>query len=64
MSGRSSVHLDADEVLVQIGSNVWIFQRLMGHDMTPMAGGIADAEQDGLVVSLCSLKSFWHQGYQ
>ena len=29
-----------------------VLEALMGHDMAPMAGGIADGEEDGLVLGL------------
>ena len=53
-----SVHLDADVMLVQIVCDSCVFEGFMGHDVTPVAGGIANAEQDGFIVRLCRLKSF------
>ena len=44
------VHLDADEQAVHEGRHVLVLEGFMGHDMAPVAGGIADGQQDGLVV--------------
>ena len=45
-----AVHLDADKVVVHDARNVFVFERLALHHMTPVAGGIADAQQYGLVL--------------
>ena len=44
-----AVDLDVDEEFVHHRGSVGILEALMRHDMAPMAGGVADREQDGLV---------------
>ena len=43
------VQLDVDEMLVHDGGDGRVFKRLVGHDVAPVAGGVADAQKDGLV---------------
>ena len=44
------VHLDADEIGIHdLGGSV-ILERFVGHHMAPMAGSVANAEEDGLVL--------------
>ncbi len=44
------VDFDADEMLVQEGGGGGILEGFVGHDVAPVAGGIADAEEDGLIL--------------
>ena len=44
------VHLDADEVGVHQGGDLFVLKGFVFHHMAPVAGGIADAQQDGLVL--------------
>ena len=44
------VNLDADEILVHQRRNRLILKGLPFHHVAPVAGGIADAQQDGLVL--------------
>ena len=46
-----AVDLDADEVLVHHPRDVGVLERLAFHDVAPVAGGVADAEQDRLVLA-------------
>ena len=41
-----AVHLDADEVFIHEGSRRLILERLALHDVAPMAGRVANAQQD------------------
>ena len=50
------VDLDVDEVAVHQGGDVVVLEGLALHHMAPVAGGIADAEQDGLVFGLRPLQ--------
>ena len=43
-----AVHLDVDEEVVHHRSGLIVLEALMRHDVAPMAGGIADREQDRL----------------
>ena len=43
------VHLDVDEEAVHQPRRLFVLEALVGHDMAPVAGGIADREQDRLV---------------
>ncbi len=43
-----AVHLDRDEVLVQEVRDGGVLERLPLHHVTPVAGGVADREEDGL----------------
>jgi hypothetical protein len=44
------VHLDADEVLVQVRGDGWVFVRLAVHDVAPVAPHGADVEQDRAIL--------------
>ena len=50
------VNLDVDEQPVHDFGGFRVLKRFVRHDMAPVAGGIADAEQDGLVLFLCFLQ--------
>src|SRR6185312_16642944 len=45
-----AIDLDRDEVLVQIRGGLLVLERLALHDMAPMTGGVANGEQDRLVL--------------
>ena len=45
-----AVHLDADEVAVERGGGGFGLEGFAFHDVAPMAGGVADAEEDGLAL--------------
>ncbi len=47
-----AVNLDVDEVVVHQGSDGGILEGFALHYMAPVAGGVADAEEDGLVLGL------------
>ncbi len=44
-----AIDLDIDEQAVHDGRRLGILEAFVGHDMAPVAGGIADGEQDRLV---------------
>ncbi len=44
-----TIDLDVHEKLVHDRGGFRVFEAFMGHDMAPVAGGIADGEKDGLV---------------
>ena len=44
-----AIDLDVDEVAVHQVGRLRVLERLMGHDVAPVAGGITDGQQDGLV---------------
>jgi hypothetical protein len=44
-----AVDLDADVVLVHECGHGGVLERVVGHDVAPVAGGVAHAEQDGHV---------------
>ena len=44
------VDLDVDEQLVHEGGRGLVLERLVGHHVAPVAGGVADGEQDRLVL--------------
>ena len=46
-----AVDLDVDKVLVHLGRDGVVFEAFVRHDMTPVAGGIADREQDRFVLA-------------
>ena len=41
-----AVDLDADEVLVHVGRRLWVLEGLALHHVAPVAGRVADREQD------------------
>ena len=45
-----AVHLDADEGRVQCARGLLVLERLPLHDVAPVAGGVADGEEDRLVL--------------
>jgi hypothetical protein len=51
-----TVDLDAHEVLVQHSRDLFVLEGVVLHHVTPIAGGIANREKDGLVLSPSSLK--------
>ena len=44
-----AIHLDVDEEPVHQGGGLVVLEALVGHDVAPVAGGIAHRQQDGLV---------------
>ena len=44
------VHLDGDEPLGQVGRRRRVLEALVGHHVAPVARGVADGEEDGLVL--------------
>jgi hypothetical protein len=52
-----AVHLDADEVLVEELRRRLVLERLVCHHMAPMAGRVADAQEDRLVLLARLFKS-------
>ena len=57
-----AVDFDADEKGVEEASDGGIFEGFVSHDMAPVAGGIADGEEDGFVFLLGFGKGFWAPG--
>ena len=47
-----AVHFDVDEVAVHQRRDLHVFEALVRHHMAPVAGGVADREQDRLVFAL------------
>ncbi len=45
-----AVHLDGDERGVELRGRGRVLERLVGHDVAPVAGRVADGEEDGLVL--------------
>ncbi len=54
-----AVDLDVDEQVVHHPCGVFVFKTLVRHDMAPMAGGVADREQDRLVAALGFRQRLW-----
>ena len=44
------IDLDADEGLIQEAGHIGILKGLVGHDMTPVAGGVAHREKDRFIL--------------
>ena len=57
-----AVDLDVDEVLVHQPRDLRVLERLALHDVTPVTGRVADAEQDGLVLPLRRLRRLGSPG--
>ena len=47
-----AVHLDVDEQAVHHPGDGLVLETLVGHDVAPVAGGVSDGQQDGLVLAL------------
>ena len=59
-----AIDLDVDEVVVhQLGDGL-VFERLVLHHVTPVTGGVADAEQNRLVFLLARASASSAQAYQ
>jgi hypothetical protein len=57
-----TIHLDVNKMFVHERSGLFIFKGFVRHDMTPMTGGIADAEEDGFVFGSGFCKRFLSPG--
>jgi len=47
-----AIHLDVDEQVVHHRGDAVVLEALVGHDMAPVAGRVADREQDRLAGAL------------
>jgi len=47
-----AVDLHVDEGVVELGRDLVVLERLVGHDVAPVAGGVPDAEEDRHVAAL------------
>src|SRR6516225_4125495 len=54
-----AVYFNGDKMLIHEASDVFILKGFVLHDMTPVAGGVADTEQDGFVLLLRFLQRFF-----
>ena len=59
-----AVDLDVDEEVVHHRGGPVVLEALMRHDVAPMAGGVADREQDGLSRALGLGRGLWPQARQ
>ena len=57
-----AVDLDVDEEVVHHGSGLVVLEALMRHHVAPMAGGVADREQDRLSRALGLGERLWPPG--
>ena len=57
-----AVHLDVDEALVHQCCGFRILEGLVRHDVTPMAGGVANAQEDRFVFGLRFSQGFFTPG--
>ena len=53
-----AIDLDVDELGVHPRRDVGVFERFVCHHVTPVAGRVADREQDGLVLARRALERF------
>ena len=53
-----AVHFDVDKRLIHQTGYTSIFERLMLHHVAPVAGGVADGQEDGLILDASRLESF------
>src|ERR1035437_2740718 len=47
------IHLDADKVRVEVGGDLRVLEGFALHHVAPMAGRVADAEEDRLILAAC-----------
>ena len=59
-----AIDLDVDELRVHQLRDRRVLEALVGHDVAPVAGGVADREQDRLVLSRAAASAFSSQGCQ
>ena len=57
-----AIHFDADEVVVHQLRDGLVFERLVLHHVTPVTGGVSDAEQDRFVFLLSTQQGFLGPG--
>ena len=57
-----AVDLDVDEALVHQRRRLLVLERLVRHHVAPVAGGVADAQQNRLVFALCFLERIGSPG--
>src|SRR5579875_3721204 len=57
-----AVYLDADKMLIHEPRDLLVLEGLAFHHMAPVAGGVADAEQDGFIFGPCFFESFLAPG--
>ena len=50
-----AVDLDTDVMLVHETRRFRVFEGFVGHDVTPMAGRVSDAQKNGLILGTCLL---------
>ena len=51
-----AIDFDIYEAIVHETRRLFVLERLVRHDVTPMARSVADAQEDGLVFALCLLE--------
>src|SRR6266581_208266 len=54
-----TIYFNRDKMLIHQASYVFILEGFALHDMAPVAGRVANTEQDGFVLLLCLLQSFF-----
>jgi hypothetical protein len=57
-----TVDFNTDKVLVHEAGDVLILERFVFHDMTPVAGGVANTDKKRFVLSLCLFKGLLTPG--
>ena len=53
-----AVEFDGDEIFVEEGGDFIIHERFAFHDVAPMAGGVADAEENRFIFLFRSIEGF------
>src|ERR1022692_2723726 len=57
-----AVHLDGHVMAVHQGGDLFVLEALALHDVAPVAGGVADGKEDGLVLNTRRLESLFTPG--
>ena len=57
-----AIYLDFYEMLVHLCRGFCILKGLMRHHMAPVAGSVANAEEDGLILGFGSAQGFFSPG--
>src|SRR5438067_5204091 len=54
-----TIYFNGDKMLIHQASDVFVLEGFALHDMAPVAGRVANTEQDGFVLLLCLLQGFF-----
>ena len=57
-----AIYFNADEITVHEVCDIGVFEGFVGHDVAPVAGGVADGDEDGFIEAFGFLEGFVGEG--